>query len=290
MTSPNFKQELTGVFGQPVAENPSQPMVEAAYRHLGLPWRYLTLEVAPADLGAAVRGVRALGFRGFNCTQPHKVAVIPHLDGLGESAELMGAVNCVVLRGDRLIGENTDGKGFLQALHGVADPAGKRVVLFGAGGAARAIAVELALAGATSFIIVNRGEQRGRELVELLRSRMRVAAEGVAWHGDYAIPDDVDLVVNATSIGLHPHGGARLPIVAASLRPGMVVADVIPNPPSTHLLRTAQERGCRVIDGLAMLVGQGVIGVRYWTGILPDPGVMRRALEEIFQGGAQAVR
>ncbi len=290
MTSPNFKQELTGVFGQPVAENPSQPMVEAAYRHLGLPWRYLTLEVAPGDLAAAVRGVRALGFRGFNCTQPHKLAVIPHLDGLGESAELMGAVNCVVLRGDRLIGENTDGKGFLQALHGVADPAGKRVVIFGAGGAARAIAVELALAGATSFTIVNRGEQRGRELVELLRSRMRVAAEGVAWRGDYAIPDDVDLVVNATSIGLHPHGGARLPIDAASLRPGMVVADVIPNPPTTHLLRTAQERGCRVIDGLAMLVGQGVIGVRYWTGILPDPGVMRRALEEIFQGGAQAIR
>ena len=290
MTALDFKQELTGVFGQPVAENPSQPMVEAAYRHLGLPWRYLTLEVAPADLAAAVRGVRALGFRGFNCTQPHKLAVIPHLDGLGESAELMGAVNCVVRRGDRLIGENTDGKGFLQALHGVADPAGRRVVIFGAGGAARAIAVELALAGATSFIIVNRGEQRGRELVELLRSRLRVAAEGVAWSGDYAVPGDVDLVVNATSIGLHPHGDARLPLDITTLRARMVVADVIPNPPATRLLRAAQARGCRVVDGLAMLVGQGVIGVQYWTGIEPDAGVMRRALAEILQCGAQAVR
>ncbi|MBA3937446.1 MAG: shikimate dehydrogenase [Planctomycetes bacterium] len=289
MNDPNFKQELTGVFGQPVAENPSQPMVEAAYRHHGLPWRYLTLEVAPADLAAAVRGARAMGFRGFNCTQPHKLAVIPHLDGLGESAALMGAVNCVVRRGDRLIGENTDGKGFLQALQGVADPTGKRVVIFGAGGAARAIAVELALAGATSFIIVNRGEQRGRELVELLRTRLRVAAEGVAWSGDYTVPADVDLVVNATSIGLHPHGDACLPIDVTTLRPRMVVADVIPNPPVTGLLRAARARGCRVVDGLAMLVGQGVIGIRYWTGIEPDPGVMRRALEEIFQGSAQVV-
>ena len=114
--APNFKQELTGVFGHPVAENPSQAMVEAAYRHHGLDWRYLTLEVRPDDLGAAVKGARAMGFAGFNCTIPHKVAVIEHLDGLGESAEVMGAVNCVVRRGDRLIGENTDGKGFVASL------------------------------------------------------------------------------------------------------------------------------------------------------------------------------
>lgn len=112
----NFKQELTGCFGQPVSENPTQAMIEAAYKHHGLDWRYLTIEVAPNHLGDAVKGARAMGFVGFNCTIPHKVAVIAHLDGLGESASVMGAVNCVVQRGEKLIGENTDGKGFLESL------------------------------------------------------------------------------------------------------------------------------------------------------------------------------
>jgi shikimate dehydrogenase len=282
MNSQNFKQELTAVFGQPVAENPSQPMVEAAYRHHGLNWRYLSIEVAPGDLAAAVRGARAFGLRGFNCTIPHKLAIIPHLDGLGESAMLMGAVNCVVRRGDALIGENTDGKGFVRSLNGVTDPRGTSIVIFGSGGAARAIAVELALAGAASFIIVNRSEKPRRELVELLRGKLGVAAQGVAWHADYAIPAHTDIVINATSIGLYPDVNARLAIEVSSLKPRMVVADVIPNPPATGLIRDAQARGCRVIDGLEMLVNQGVIGIRYWTGIDPDPCVMRRALEDIF--------
>src|SRR5256885_772579 len=123
----NFKQELTGFFGKPASENPTQAMIEAAFRHHGLAWRYLTIEVDPADLADAVRGARAMGFAGFNCTIPHKVAVIKHLDGLGESASLMGAVNCVVHRGGKLIGENTDGKGFVTALRELTDPAGKRV-------------------------------------------------------------------------------------------------------------------------------------------------------------------
>jgi len=154
----NFKQELTAAFGKPIAENPTQAMIEAAYRHHGLDWRYLTIEVDAADLGDAVRGARAMGFAGFNCTIPHKVAVIDHLDGLGESAALMGAVNCVVRRDGRLIGENTDGKGFVESLRALTDPAGKTVVMFGAGGAARAIGVELALAGTSEVVVVNRGE------------------------------------------------------------------------------------------------------------------------------------
>src|SRR5260221_2119782 len=158
----NFKQELTGAFGKPVAENPTQAMFEAAYRHLGLDWRYLTIEVDPEHLGDAVRGARAMGFAGFNCTIPHKVAVIPHLDALGESAAVMGAVNCVVRRENKLIGENTDGKGFVTALRTLTDPAGNRVVMFGAGGAARAIGVELGLADAKHITGVNPGETRGR--------------------------------------------------------------------------------------------------------------------------------
>lgn len=278
----NFKQELTACFGQPVAENPTQVMVEAAYRHHGLDWRYLTIEVAPDDLAAAVAGARAMGFRGFNCTIPHKVAVIEYLDGLGDSAAVMGAVNCVVRRDGRLIGENTDGKGFVKSLRELVDPAGQRVVIFGAGGAARAIGVETALAGASHLTIVNRSRQRGEQLVALLNDKGPAEAEFVPWDGPYAVPKGTDLVINATSIGLFPDVDARLELEISSLRPEMVVADVIPNPPRTRLVREAAARGCRVIDGLCMLVNQGVIGIEYWTGVSPDPGVMRRALEEVF--------
>jgi shikimate dehydrogenase len=278
----SFKQELVGCFGQPVAENPTQYMIESAFRHHGLDWRYLTIEVAPQDLGDAVRGLRAMGFRGGNLTIPHKVAVIQYLDRLTEAAGLMGAVNCILREGDELIGENTDGKGFVQSLREVTDPAGKKVVLFGAGGAARAIAVELALAGAVEFTIVNRSPERGRQLVELLNGKLGVKATLVQWAGDYNVSPETEVVINATSIGLFPDVDARVPLNVATLKPAMVVADVIPNPPRTRLVRDAVKRGCTVLDGLGMLVNQGVIGFKLWIGIDPDPRVMRAALEEVF--------
>ena len=285
----NFKQELVGCFGFPVAENPTQAMIEPAFRAMGLDWRYLTLEVTPENLTAAVEGARAFGFQGFNCTIPHKVAVIDHLDGLGESASLMGAVNCVVRQDDgRLIGENTDGKGFLAVLEKVTDPAGKNVVIFGAGGAARAISVELAIAGARKITIVNRSEDRGNALGDLLAGKVNEACGGnlesefVFWVDAYKIPADADIVVNATSIGLYPDVDAELQLDLDTLRAELVVADVIPNPPQTHFIRAAKNRGCKTIDGLEMLVGQGVIGIEYWTGQTPDAAVMRNALEAIF--------
>ena len=285
----NFKQELTAAFGQPISENPTQVMIEAAYRHHALDWRYLTIEVAANGLGDAVQGARAMGFVGFNCTIPHKIAVIKHLDGLGESAELMQAVNCVVRRGDQLIGENTDGKGFVKAVRAVRDPSGARVVIFGAGGAARAISVEMALAGASHITIVNRSPKRGDELLELLQTKVTQRTDGklqsklARWDQTFSIPDNTDIVVNATSIGLYPDLDARLNLDVKSLLPSMLIADVIPNPPRTNLIQDAEQRGCTVIDGLEMLVNQGVIGVEYWAGITPDPSVMRAALEEVFR-------
>lgn len=284
----NFKQELVGCYGFPVAENPTQAMIEPAFRDMGLDWRYLTLEVKPEDLEAAVAGARAFGFQGFNCTIPHKVAVIQYLDGLGESAELMGAVNCVVRRDGKLIGENTDGKGFVSSFKELADPAGKSLVLLGAGGAARAIGVEMALAGVKKITLVNRSTERGKELEELFSGKLNDAVGGglevefVPWDGDYIIPEGTDILVNATSIGLFPDVDARIPLDIDSLSSETVVADVIPNPPTTRLVREAREKGCQVIDGLGMLVAQGVIGIEFWTGKSPDPAVMRRGLEEVF--------
>ena len=278
----NFKQELTAAFGQPISENPTQAMVEAAYRHHNLEWRYLTIEVAPDGLADAVAGARAMGFAGFNCTIPHKVKVIEYLDGLGESAELMGAVNCVVRQGDKMIGENTDGKGFVESLKELTDPKGKSVVMFGAGGAARAIGVEVALAGAAKITVVNRSVERGEELTQLLNDKVPAEANFAAWDSTYKIPEGTDVVINATSIGLFPDVDAKLDFDLDTLTGDMVVADVIPNPPLTNLVKAARAKGCKVIDGLGMLVNQGVIGIRYWTGVDPDPKVMRAALEDIF--------
>ena len=278
MSKQNFLHELVGSMSQGAAGNPTVAMIEAAFAHHGLHWRYVNMEVAPEDLGAAVRGAKAMGFRGFNCSLPHKVTVIPHLDGLGKSAAVMGTVNCVVRRGDKFIGENTDGKGFLKSLAAVIEPKGKLVVLFGAGGAARAIAVELGLAGAKRITIVNRSEPRGAELVGVLRDKLKLDAALVVWSGDYAVPAGTDIVINGTSIGLYAPD-ARLALNLASLQPGMVVADVVFSPVRTRFLDDAAARGCRDIDGLGMLVNQGIVGVQYWTGIDPDAEVMRKALE-----------
>ncbi len=282
MSDTNFLPELVGSMSQGAAGNPTVAMIEAAFAHHNLHWRYINMEVAPQDLAAAVRGAKAMGFRGFNCSLPHKVTVIPHLDGLGESAALMGAVNCVVRRGEQLIGENTDGKGFLRSLKSVQDPRGKSVVLFGAGGAARAIAVELALAGTVKITVVNRSEARGAELTNLLREKLGIDASLVLWNGDYNVPADTDIVINGTSRGLYAPE-ARLPLNAESLLPRMVVADVVFNPVRTRLLKDAFSRGCRCLDGLGMLVNQGIVGVQYWTGIEPDAEVMRTALQSAME-------
>jgi shikimate dehydrogenase len=278
---PNFQQELTAVFGQPVWENPTQTMVEAAYRHHNLNFRYLTIDVSPEDLGTAIAGARAMGFRGLNFTIPHKVAAMEHLDEIAESARAIGAVNVAVLDGGRLVGHNTDGKGFLESVQDLRDPAGARVFIIGAGGAARAISVEFALAGAKTVTIVNRSQDRGSGLVQHLQNTTGAEASLAPWSDAIVVPPDSDVVVNATSIGLYPDPTSP-PLNFDSLTPDMIVADVIHNPPKTLFLTRAAERGCRTVDGLGMLVNQGRIGIQHWTGVYPDAEPMRRSLEALF--------
>jgi shikimate dehydrogenase len=275
-------QEIVCCMGQPVAGNPTQFMMERALAAAGLDWRYLTLEVPPENLASAVLGMRAMGFRGGNFTIPHKVAVIEYLDELSEAAELMGAVNCVNRVGQRLLGENTDGKGFVQSLRSLADPAGSKVAILGAGGAARAIAVELGLSGAEEIVIVNRTADRGQALVDLLNDRVKVPSRLVHLSGDYSVEPGTKIVINATSIGL-ADPEAHVPVYIGSITPEMVVADVVFNPPRTRFLRDAESRGCKTLDGLGMLVNQGVIGFKIWTGVNPDPAVMQEALEEYLE-------
>jgi shikimate dehydrogenase len=282
-SGPNYKAELVGVFGHPVSENPTVVMQEAGFRALNLNWRYLTIEVLPQDLGTAMQGLRAFNMRGINLTIPHKVAVLKHLDEVKPDAALMGAVNTVVRVGDKLVGENTDGKGFMRSLthDSKVNPKGKRVLVLGAGGAARSITVELALAGAERITIVNRSPERGRILTELLNAKTPAKAGFVPWQGTQAIPGDTEILVNATSIGLFPNVHEKPDIDYDSIRPGMVVCDVI-HTPMTPFLKEAQDRGATIVDGLGMLVYQGAIGFKLWTGLGAPVAAMHQALSKAF--------
>ncbi len=281
----NYKVELVGVFGHPVAENPTIVMLEAAFRDLGLDWRYLTIEVYPEDLERAINGLRAMNMRGVNLTIPHKVEVLKYLDRIAPDAALIGAVNTVRREGNELIGENTDGKGFLHSLEKDAglDPKGKRAVILGAGGAARAISVELALAGAEHITIVNRTASRGRELVKLLNEKTKATAPFSEWNATYEIPPGTDVLVNATSIGLYPDVDAKPDIDYDSVTGDMVVCDVIPNPPRTIFLKEAESRRAKTLDGLGMLVYQGAIGFKMWTGLDAPVEAMYKALKKEFE-------
>jgi len=281
----NYQAELVGLFGTPVAENPSVVMQEAGFRALGLNWRYITIEVLPEDLEDAIIGMRAFRMRGANLTMPHKTSVLQYLDEVATDAQIMGAVNTVVRKENRLVGENTDGKGFLTALRreGGIDPAGKRIALLGAGGAARAIAVELALAGAAHIIVVNRTEKRGAALVDIVNKHTKTKASLVPWKATYKVPSDVDVLVNATSIGFSPDVNARPDLAFDTITENMIVCDVVPNPPQTPFLKEARKRGARTLDGQGMIVYQGAIGFKLWTGREAPVEVMKEALEKTMR-------
>lgn len=269
--------EIFALFGQPVAGNPTQEMMERAFRAAGLNWRYLSLEIAPDDLADAILGMRAMRFKGAHITKPHKVAVIPHVDRLTEAATKIGAVNCIVRQGNTMLGDNTDGKGFVESLQAVTDPRGKRVVLLGAGGAARAIGVEAALAGVGQITVVNRTAERGEALARLLAEQTPAAARFEPWTDDYTIAATTDILINATSIGMDAPE-ERVPVSLEHLTPGTAVADVVINPPDTRFLQEARAVGAVTLEGLGMLVDLGAISFRLWTGKQADKDVMRQAL------------
>jgi shikimate dehydrogenase len=275
---------LTGSFSTPAADNPTVAIMEAAYAFHGIDARYINCDVTTEDLADAVRGATAMGWIGFNCSLPHKVAVIDMLDELAESARLIGAVNCAVRRYDRWIGENTDGQGFLASLSTLVEPAGQRVLILGAGGAARAIAVELALAGAAELWVANRNLGKAAEIADLVNAETSSPCTAVEWRQELTVPASASVVVNATSLGLP--GSGKVPLSFDVIPMGLVVCDVIPNPPDTSLLQRARQAGARTLDGRGMLLNQGAINIELWTGVDPDREVMGRALDEAISGWA----
>jgi len=246
-------------------------MHNAAFRSTGLDWIYVALEVAAGGVGAALDGARALHMGGLSVTIPHKAAAAGEVDELSTAAAAIGAVNTVVPAGEgRLRGENTDGDGFLRSLADENfDPAGRRCLVLGAGGAARAVIHALAGAGAGEVVVVNRSADRARAAVALAGSGGRI--------GSTADVAAADLVVNATPLGLTGIEIDTLPVDPDLLGPGQLLLDLIPNPAVTPLMAAARRRGAQAVGGLGMLVHQGALAFELWTGQPAPLGVMRVA-------------
>ena len=279
----NYRAELTGCFGDPIDGNPTGVMEEAAFAACGLNWRYMTLKVKAEDLETAFKGCKAMNFNGLNLTMPHKRNIIPLLDGMTQAAEIIGAVNTVLVRDGKWIGENTDGKGFVTALKmSGAELTDKYVTILGAGGAARAIAVECALAGAKKITIINRSEGNGTELAKLIAEKTPAESEYLPWLPKMAVPEGTDILINGTCVGLHPNGHEKPDIDYDTVKANMVVSDVVFNPVDPLFLQETRQRGAKTVSGIGMLVQQGALNFTSWTGVEAPVDVMYKTLEAEF--------
>ncbi len=275
--------QVAGMFSSPASRNPQVDMMRAAFSDLGYRVDYLNLEVPSLRLGDAVAGARAMGWLGFSLGEPHKRAVVPHLDGLAESAAMIGSATCAARRGDAMIGENTEGWALMESIEEFLDPEGARVVIFGAGSASRAVAVEMARAGVRQVTVVNRNRMRAVRLASLL-SRVGVeAVDVVEWGRSFRVPALTDIVVNATGVGSASDPEARLNVDTDSLSSRMLVADLAISPRETQFVKEAAALGCDVVDGVEVMVNQGALAIRLWTNADSDTDVMRSALLETLR-------
>lgn len=274
--SPTARTRVAAVIGQPVRHSLSPVIHNAGFRALDLDWAYVAFEVEPGAARHALAAAKVLGIDGLNVTMPHKAEVAASVDRLSPVAEALGAVNTVVRDGDELVGENTDGEGFLRSLDEEAfDPAGRRCVVLGAGGAARAVVHALARAGAADVGVVARRPEAA-EAAALLGGRVT----------DESAVADADLVVNATPVGMRGvtglHREPQLPLDVERLHAGQLVVDLVYDPLVTPLLDAAKQRGAATLDGVGMLLHQAALAFERWTGQeAPLPAMSAALLAEL---------
>ncbi|MEL7566382.1 MAG: shikimate dehydrogenase, partial [Dehalobacterium sp.] len=276
---------LLGIFGHPISHSLSPKMQNAAIRAAGLEKKYVYVpfDVFPEGVASAVKSLRILGARGVNVTIPHKEEVIPYLDELDTQAQAVQAVNVIVNENKRLVGYNTDGIGFIRSLKDDAgiDPKEKKVLVLGAGGAAKSVSAALAAAGAKDLVIVNRTITRAQSIVEIVRGfggkaqAFDFSSEGLK--GEIA---DAHIIINTTSVGLYPPDQSLLTDYMDCLHKGQLISDIIYHPRETLLLKQAKMRGCHTLSGAGMLVYQGAEAFRLWTGVEAPVDEMRKVLEE----------
>ncbi|WP_321212138.1 shikimate dehydrogenase [Methanothermobacter sp. DP] len=275
--------QLTGIIGYPLTHSLSPQMHNAAFKALGMDWAYVPFPVKPSGLEEAVRGLGALNVRGVNVTIPHKESVLEYIDEVDETASLIGAVNTLKFEEETIRGYNTDASGCLRALEEVKSVDGSSVIILGAGGAARACAFQLAVEGA-SVTILNRTPERARALAEDIKVALDIRVK----HGGYelipACLEGADILIDTTPIGMYPHMDDEPLVKAELMHEGLVVYDLVYNPPETCLLREARAAGAVPVSGLRMLLYQGAEAFRIWTGREPPLDVMEKALLDALQG------
>ncbi|HSA77909.1 MAG TPA: shikimate dehydrogenase [Nitrospirota bacterium] len=273
------RTKIYGIFGYPVEHTFSPGMHNAAFKKLGMDACYVPFSVHPERLGEAARSILPLGLGGLNVTVPHKEKIIPYLDELSEEARLIGAVNTIEVRQGRLVGHNTDGRGFLRSLKENAgfSPKGKKVLILGSGGAARAVGFSLALFGAGKIVIRDIDIHKADLLVNDIREKTGADAEFI--QDDESLAEhavDADCLINATPLGLKRTD--PLPINSEHILKKHLVCDLVYNPSETMLLRAAKSRGAKRLAGRGMLLYQGVIALEIWTGKKAPVQIMKNAL------------
>jgi len=275
------KTALVGVMGWPVEHSLSPAMHNAAFAELGLDWTYVPLPVQPENISEALKGLAALNFVGSNVTVPHKQAVMRHMDELSEAAQITGAVNTIHLQDGKFVGTNTDPAGFLNSLReGGCHPKGMRVAVLGAGGAARGVVYALVKAEADSVVVFNRTAERAAFLVDDLADVFpdsRLGFEALTGKALTALGDNVDLVINTTSVGMYPQTDACPWPDDVPVPVNAWFYDLVYNPLETVFLARARAAGANAIDGLGMLVHQGALSFQKWTGQQAPVDVMREA-------------
>ena len=279
-------QQHVGIFGYPLSHSISPAFQQAAFDHYGLPVTYHAWPTAPDDLGDAIRQLYNENHLGANVTVPHKEAAVEMVDDVDPMAQRIGAVNTIVHKGDRLVGYNTDLEGFVRGLrqHGGFEPRDARVLLLGAGGAARAAAFGLATQSVASLTIANRTVPRAQSLADELRELApEVSAVGLAGPAVGKAAAECDLVVNSTSIGMSGgDGDGRTPLDGGRIPSRALVYDLVYNPVETPLICEARRAGARVLGGLPMLVYQGAAAFELWTGKEAPVDVMFAAAERVM--------
>ncbi|MEM3054611.1 MAG: shikimate dehydrogenase [Candidatus Bathyarchaeia archaeon] len=275
------KTKVFCVIGDPIEHSLSPVMYNAAFRHLKMDAVYVAFKVEKENLKGALKGMRSLGICGMNVTMPHKTAIINYLDEIDPTAKFVGAVNTVLNKNGKLAGFNTDGVGTIKALkeNGV-DPKGKKFLLLGAGGAGRAIAFQLARE-ADELTILNRDPNKAKLLAGVLQKKFKtkVIGNGLTYNILKERLKKMDVLINATSVGMHPHEDQTL-VEKALLRPELVVMDIVYNPVETKLLKDAKSVGAKVIHGIDMLVFQGAASFEVWWNRSAPIGVMSSAIME----------
>jgi shikimate dehydrogenase len=274
--------KLFGLLGNPVGHSMSPFMHNIFLEQCGINGAYLAFAVEKENIGAAVRGMHALGVQGCNVTIPHKEGVIPYLCGMSQAAQACGAVNTLIYTPEGYYGDNTDGSGLLAALEAKHQwtAAGKDILLVGAGGAAKGVSVAMALQGAASICIANRSKEKGEQLAAQIAALSNTKTKTISLP-ELQKPDlyqQYGTIVNTTSLGMSPNVDNMIPINVQALQPEHLVVDLIYNPLETKLLRLAREHGAKTASGLGMFIYQGVLAFEAWTGVRPATDAIEEQL------------